>query len=73
MARRCNQFRIVRTGENEYEVWQLVVMFWIFHRWGRIRTTKDYADAQRVAYEEVANLGAPCLIHYIDNRQYHED
>lgn len=69
MIQRKNKFRIIRTGENEYEVWQLTVMLLIFHRWVRIGTTHVYEHAQGLAYAEAARTGAPCIIDYIDNLQ----
>ena len=69
MARRENKFRIIRTGEHEYEVWQRVVMLRIFHRWERIGNSNGYEHALGIAYKEVAHIGAECFIDYIDNLQ----
>ena len=66
-TKKKNKFRIIRTGEHEYEVWQLTVMLYIFHRWERIGTANGYEHAQGIVLAEVDRLGVLCFIDYIDN------
>lgn len=68
-TKKKNKFRIIRTGEHEYEVWQLTVVLYIFHQWERIGTANGYEHAQGIAYAEVTRLGVPCFIDCIDNLQ----
>lgn len=44
-TKKKNKFRIIRTGEHEYEVWQLTVVLYIFHQWERIGTANGYEHA----------------------------
>ena len=66
-TKKKNEFRIIRTGEHKYEVWQLTVVLWIFHQWEQIGVTDSYEKAFSMAYAEAEHLGAPCYIDYIDN------